>query len=108
MQAYLRCAAQGCPAAELAAGSPIHHVDAGDPPTLLVHGLDDTQVLPSQSRRYAEALLAANVDTQVVMVPGVGHGLIGQDAATTSRALRQALAQTIGFLDQRLQADADP
>ncbi len=27
------------------------------------------------------------------MVPGVGHGLIGKDAATTSRALRQALAR---------------
>jgi acetyl esterase/lipase len=108
VQAYLRCAAQGCPAAELAASSPIRHVDVRDPPTLLVHGLDDKQVMPSQSQRFAEALLAADVDTQLLLVPDVGHGLIGQDAATTSQALRQALAQTVGFLDQRLQADAGP
>lgn len=108
VQAYLRCEAQGCAAAQLRSASPLAHVDGRDPPTLLVHGLDDTQVLPTQSRRFAEALLAADVDTQIVMVPGVGHGLIGTDAATTSHALREALLRTIGFLDQRLKTSPGP
>ena len=108
VQTYLRCATQGCPAAALAAASPIRHVDARDPPTLLVHGLDDTQVIPLQSRRFTDALRAADIDTQLILVPDVGHGLIGKDAATTSRALRQALAQTIGFLDQRLKPGQGP
>jgi acetyl esterase/lipase len=108
VQAYLRCEAQGCADAQLRSASPLAHVDGRDPPTLLVHGLDDTQVLPTQSRRYAEALLAAGVDTQLVIVPGVGHGLIGTDAATTSHALRQALARTVDFLDQWLQPPPAP
>jgi dipeptidyl aminopeptidase/acylaminoacyl peptidase len=64
--------------------------------------------MPSQSRRFADALRAADMDTQLVLVPDVGHGLIGKDAATTSQALRQALAQTIGFLDQRLKQGPGP
>jgi acetyl esterase/lipase len=108
VNAYLRCAAQGCPATELAASSPIRHVDARDPPTLLVHGLDDAQVLPSQSDRFAEALREAGVDARVVTMPGVGHGLIGRDAGTTNRALRQALGETLGFFDQRLKLGANP
>jgi dipeptidyl aminopeptidase/acylaminoacyl peptidase len=75
---------------------------------LLVHGLDDTQVLPSQSRRFAEALQAAKVVTRVVMVPDVGHGLIGADATTTSHALRQTLAETVDFLDQWLRPQPAP
>jgi dipeptidyl aminopeptidase/acylaminoacyl peptidase len=108
VNAYLRCAAQGCTTAEFAASSPIRHVDAGEPPTLLVHGLDDAQVMPSQSSRFAEALLDAGVDARAVTVPGVGHGLIGQDSGTTSQALRRALGETLAFLDQQLDLDAKP
>lgn len=108
VQAYLGCPPLGCTPAEFAASSPLGHVDASDPPALLVHGLDDVTVAPSQSRRFAEALVEAGVDARAVMVPSVGHGLIGKDTETTSRALRQALAETLGFLDQWLMPGAKP
>jgi acetyl esterase/lipase len=60
--------------AEYAAASPIDHVAPGDPPMLLVHGLEDPLVPVDQSRAMAAALDAADVPNQLVLVPG-GHNL---------------------------------
>jgi acetyl esterase/lipase len=56
------------------AASPIDHVAAGDPPMLLVHGLQDTLVPAGQSRAMAAALTAAGVRNRLILVPG-GHNL---------------------------------
>lgn len=75
-----RAAAQflgGTPAqvpAEYAAASPIDHVAPGDPPMLLVHGLQDPLVPVGQSRAMAAALGAAGVPHQLILVQG-GHAL---------------------------------
>jgi acetyl esterase/lipase len=60
--------------AEYAAASPIDHVGPGDPPMLLVHGLEDPLVPVAQSRAMAAALGAAGVTHQLILVPG-GHNL---------------------------------
>jgi acetyl esterase/lipase len=108
VRSYLRCPAEGCAAADLAAGSPARRVDGGEPPVLLVHGLADLQVAASQSQRLAEAMQGAGQDVRVLLIPDVGHGLIGKDAETTRHALRLALEATLGFFDERLAAAAKP
>jgi dipeptidyl aminopeptidase/acylaminoacyl peptidase len=73
-----------------------------------VHGLADTNVPPSQSERFAAALRGAGAEARVVALPDVGHGLIGADAATTRRALGEALGATLAFFDQALAAVPTP
>ncbi len=60
--------------ASYAAASPIDHVAPGDPPMLLVHGLEDPLIPVSQSETMAAALTAAGVRNELVLVPG-GHDL---------------------------------
>ena len=54
--------------------SPIHHVSAGDPPTLLIHGDADDTVPYDQSEKMLAALKAAGVTGQLLRVPGGAHG----------------------------------
>lgn len=60
--------------AEYAAASPIDHVAPGDPPMLLVHGLEDPLVPVAQSRAMSAALNTAGVTNQLILVNG-GHDL---------------------------------
>lgn len=55
--------------------SPITHVHGSTTATLIVHGLADTRVPPSQSSELYRALKHLGVPTQLVMYPREGHGL---------------------------------
>ena len=57
-----------------ALASPITHVDASDPPFLILHGGDDPTVPVEQSIAFDEALRAAGVDTTLIVIDGAGHG----------------------------------
>jgi hypothetical protein len=59
--------------------SPITHADAGDPPMLIGHGLNDTSVPSAQSVRLSDALTAAGVEHALMLVEGAGHGWLGAD-----------------------------
>jgi dipeptidyl aminopeptidase/acylaminoacyl peptidase len=60
--------------------SPVTHVTAGDPPTMLVHGDQDKAVPVQQSRRLIERLNGANVPARLVVRQGVGHAYPGWEA----------------------------
>jgi len=53
--------------------SPVTHVTAGDPPTILIHGDQDRAVPVQQSRRLIERLHDVNVPARLVVREGVGH-----------------------------------
>lgn len=57
--------------------SPITHVTAQAPPTLLVHGEVDADVPPAQSLRMHDRMVAAGVDVTLRMVPDAGHCFTG-------------------------------
>lgn len=103
-----RCNAEGCPAALVDAASPINHVDGKDPPALLVHGLEDTVVLPSQSERFATKMRAGGVTVQLLLIPQVRHGLIGATPSVTEDALREALTATFEFFDRLFSESRGP
>ena len=100
VRALLHCGADACAPAALADSSPIRFVDAKDPPVLLIHGTDDLQVLPAQSKAFAESLRTAGVQADLLLIPGVGHGFIGTTPAATHDASRQALSATFVFFDR--------
>ncbi|QGP80653.1 alpha/beta hydrolase [Sphingobium sp. CAP-1] len=99
---YLDCVKATCPADRIAAASPAAHVDAKDPPMLLIHGTDDQTVPVTQSRELAAKLEAAKVPVTLEIIPKVGHSWIGVDAAATRAASLHALDLTFRFFDAQL------
>src|SRR5262249_46809491 len=94
---YLYCRQQGLWPKEVAghdpdtenawfdAYCPIRNVSRGYPPTLLIHGTNDTDVPYEQSKAMAAKLAEVGVEHELLTVPGAGHGLSGIDANELNR-----------------------
>ena len=54
--------------------SPVNHVSADDPPTLIIHGDADKLVPIQQAQVLVEKLKAAGVEAQLTTKPGAAHG----------------------------------
>jgi len=67
--------------------SPLHRLDRVQAPTLLVHGEQDTNVPVGESVRAYHALRAAGVRTQLLLLPGEGHTIVGHDGRVASTRL---------------------
>jgi acetyl esterase/lipase len=78
--------------------SPITHVSADDPPTLIIHGEADHLVPIQQAEEMVEKLKAAGVTAELVRKPGVGHGWmdIGKDLKTITDWFDRYLAKPVG------------
>src|SRR5262249_7574868 len=70
---------------------PVRNVSADYPPTLLVHGTEDTDVPYEQSAAMARELARQKVKHELVTVTGAGHGLSGVDRQAVADAKRRAL-----------------
>ncbi len=55
-------------------GSPVNHIDAKDPPLLILHGDADPQMPPEQALELAAACKKAGVPAQLEILPGAVHG----------------------------------
>jgi len=53
--------------------SPDTYVSAGDPPFLVIHGINDVIVPVEQSDLFVEELQKAGIDTTYMRLPGFGH-----------------------------------
>ncbi len=86
----------GDPAADadlLRALSPLTHLHQVRSPTMLIHGECDTNVPVGESVRAHAALKAAGVPTELVLLPGEGHTIVG-----AARRSRLALAMCDWFV----------
>lgn len=54
--------------------SPVSHVDAADPPLLLIHGDADPQMPPQQSAELAKVYEAKGLKVKLITLPGSRHG----------------------------------
>jgi acetyl esterase/lipase len=54
--------------------SPVYHVSADDPPTLIIHGDRDTLVPIQQAEIIVDKLKSAGVESKLVVKEGKGHG----------------------------------
>lgn len=74
--------------------SPIHHLDRLRTPMLILQGLADAVVPPSQAHEMADAVRARHLPVAVVLFEGEGHGFRRLDSR------RRALESELGFLSQ--------
>lgn len=80
--------------------SPITYVNEGDPPMLLFQGSTDVLVPYDQAFQFATAMHNANVQGNVVMHVGLGHGWGGAD-------MERDVRQSFDFLKEKLSKKTD-
>ena len=66
--------------------SPINHVSADDPPTLIIHGDADKLVPIQQAELIVDKLRQAGVEAKLVVKPGAAHGWPGLDKDVSTLA----------------------
>jgi acetyl esterase/lipase len=71
---------------------PVRNVTADFPPTMLVHGTEDTDVPYELSANMAKELARHKVQHELVTVRGAGHGLSGGDKKIVDAAYEKSLA----------------
>jgi acetyl esterase/lipase len=77
----------------LAEASPIHYVTTGDAPFLLIHGLQDNWVPPTQPQLLYDRLVAAGVPAELVLVQGARHAFMAANGPT--RPSREELLDSV-------------
>jgi acetyl esterase/lipase len=85
--------------AALAPYCPVQQVTADYPPTLLLHGDEDTDVPYQQSVLMADALADARVPHRLLTIPAGEHGF---DAREDDPTVAAAFAEVLGFLARHL------
>ncbi len=79
---------------------PIEHVSRDYPPTLLVHGVEDTDVPHDRSLMMAAAMREQGVEHRLISVEGAEHGLDGVD----ERTIEDVRVQVESFLVAHLRS----
>jgi acetyl esterase/lipase len=79
---------------------PVRNISPEYPPTMLVHGTEDTDVPYQLSADMAKELVRNKVPHELVTVTGAGHGLAGGDKKLVADAHAKALA----FIRTQMQA----
>lgn len=83
--------------------SPIHFVDAGDPPTLIISGGADKGVPISQSETMHAALDKAGVENRLIVFPGADHDFyVKGDPAKTDAYALEAMTTMVAWFEQHL------
>jgi acetyl esterase/lipase len=79
---------------------PIKFVDASAPPTLLLHGLADKEVLPQEAIELRDALAAAGVPVELKLFSRRGHADTIASFAEVTRWRTPALQETVAFINR--------
>jgi acetyl esterase/lipase len=77
---------------------PIRFVDARAPPTLLLHGLSDTEVLPQEAIDLDAALVRAHVRVEMHLFPHRGHADTVAPFALVARWRTPVVAEVAAFV----------
>ena len=56
--------------------SPLYNVHKNQPPTLILHGTDDTVILPEQSVQFTDAMKKAGNKCELIMLPNTTHAFV--------------------------------
>ncbi|MBT8083856.1 MAG: alpha/beta hydrolase [Woeseia sp.] len=80
------------------ASQPINFVTTDAPTTLLIHGTDDTTVLPKNSHNLAEKLQAQGVQTTLKFYDDVGHARVVAALAPKLQFLASTMNDTKEFI----------
>jgi acetyl esterase len=91
--------AQGLSREEIARRiSPLFRVRPGQPPAIVLHGLDDTNVPPDQARQFADAMKAAGNRCDLVLYPGTPHAFVIVNYTSRDEVVVRAIRRADEFL----------
>ena len=77
---------------------PIVFAGPDAPPALLLHGADDTTVVPQHSKELAKALNAAGAKARAQFYPDIGHAGLVVSLTSPFQGLAPTLADSVRFL----------
>lgn len=78
---------------------PIRFVDAHSPPTLLLHGTDDREVLPREAIELRDVMLRAHLRVELHLYSHRGHGDTVASFAPIMRWRTPAVRDTVDFIN---------
>src|SRR5262249_48622580 len=78
--------------------SPLTYVRAGLPPILTIHGDNDKRVPVSHGRRLHEALQKAGAQSELLILPGAGHGDFNTQQKTQALDAVRAFLTKLGII----------
>ena len=78
---------------------PVYNIQPGYPPTLLLHGDQDSDVPCQQSIQMSQALTEQGIHNRLLLVGGAEHGF---DADTQNPEVKRVLDQVVNFLKEQL------
>jgi acetyl esterase/lipase len=79
---------------------PVTFIKSGAPPSLLLHGADDTTVKPFNFKDVAVALQAVGTPVEQALYPGIGHVGLVLSLAGPLRWRAPTLDVTLAFIDK--------
>jgi acetyl esterase/lipase len=88
--------------------SPMASVSPKSAPALVMHGLDDFVVSPEQSRKFSEALKAAGVPADLVLIPGARHAFILPKYTASEQQVVDTMITIDRFLAKNGYVTGDP
>lgn len=78
--------------------SPLYNVRPGQPPMLIMHGLQDATVMPEEAVRFNEAYSEAGNEVELVLYPHLAHAFVLFDYKTAEEEVLKVLARIDEFL----------
>ncbi len=87
---------------------PVRSVDARSPPTLLLHGLDDTEVRPEHSIDLNNALLRNHIPVEMKLYAHRRHADTVAPFALLARRRSPAYEDSVAFIERVTRSDPSP
>ena len=78
--------------------SPIYNIHKNQPPTLVVHGTDDTVILPEQSLQFTEAMKKAGNSCKLILLPETTHAFVCANWKAPEEVVISAIREADKFL----------
>ncbi len=78
--------------------SPLYNVRKNQPVTLILHGLDDTVISPSQSIAFAEAMKKAGNRCDLILLPQTKHAFVCANYKAPEKVVVDAIVKADSFL----------
>lgn len=78
--------------------SPLYNVRKNQPPTLVLHGTDDTVILPEQSAQFTNAMKKAGNRCELILLPKTTHAFVCANYKAPEEVVVEAICEADKFL----------
>lgn len=78
--------------------SPLYNVHKNQPPTLVLHGTDDTVILPEQSVQFTEVMKKAGNKCELILLPITTHAFVCANYKAPEEVVVSAIRESDKFI----------